>query len=64
MTGPETTGATWRRSDFSKPSSMRGRMVVERPNRKLADLSFCAAGRPSEPATGRYREIVRNLGEA
>lgn len=41
-----------------------GRVVVERPNRKLADLSFCAAGRPSELATGRYREIVKNLGEA
>ena len=26
----------------------RGRVVVERPNRKLADLSFCAAGRPSD----------------
>jgi hypothetical protein len=41
-----------------------GRVVVERPNRKLANLSFCAAGRPSELATGRYREIVKNLGEA
>ena len=39
----------------------RGRMIVERPNRKLADLSFCAAGRPSELATGRHREIVKNL---
>jgi len=40
----------------------RGRVVVERPNRKLADLSLCAAGRPSEMATARYREIVKNLG--
>ena len=39
----------------------RGRVVVERPNRKLAGLSFCAAGRPSDLATARYREIVRNL---
>lgn len=39
----------------------RGRVVVEHPNRKLADLSLCAAGRPSELATGRYREIVANL---
>lgn len=35
-----------------------GRMVVERPNRKLADLSVCRPGQPSLPATDRYREIV------
>jgi len=40
----------------------RGNMVVERPNRKLAGLSFCEKGRPSELATGRFREIVKNLG--
>ena len=39
----------------------RGRVVVERPNRRLAELSFCAAGRPSDLATARYREIVKNL---
>jgi hypothetical protein len=39
----------------------RGRLVVERPNRRLAELSFCAAGRPSGLATARYREIVKNL---
>ncbi len=39
----------------------RGRVVVERPNRKLSNLSFCAKGRPSELATARYREIVKNL---
>ena len=39
----------------------RGRVVVERPNRKLAELSFCAAGQPSDLATARYREIVKNL---
>ncbi|NIM49275.1 MAG: prenyltransferase [Gemmatimonadales bacterium] len=39
----------------------RGRVIVERPHRKLADLSLCAKGRPSELATRRYREIVRNL---
>lgn len=38
-----------------------GRVVVERPNRKLAALSFCAAGRPSDVATARYREIVNNV---
>ena len=39
----------------------RAQVVVERPNRRLAELSFCAAGRPSDLATARYREIVRNL---
>lgn len=39
----------------------RGRVVVERPNRRLAGLSFCAAGRPSDLATARYHEIVKKL---
>jgi hypothetical protein len=39
----------------------RGRVVVERPHRDLAKLSFCAKGCPSEPATLRYREVSRNL---
>lgn len=39
----------------------RGRVVVEHPHRKLADLHFCAKGRPSDLATNRYREIVNNL---
>ena len=39
----------------------QGRIVVERPNRKLAGLSICARGAPSEAATGRYREIMANL---
>lgn len=30
----------------------QGRIVVERPNRR---------GEPSEAATGRYRELLRNL---
>ena len=39
----------------------RGRLVVERPHRKLARLSFCKAGEPSELATRRYREIKKNI---
>lgn len=38
-----------------------GRLVVERPHRDLADLDFCARGRPSAPATLRYEEIESNL---
>lgn len=39
----------------------RGRVNVERPNHRLADLSFRAVGRPAELATARYREVVKNL---
>jgi hypothetical protein len=38
-----------------------GRVVVERPHRKLADLSLCSKGRSSALATVRYREILDNL---
>jgi hypothetical protein len=38
----------------------RGRLSVERPHRKLARLSFCRAGVPSELATRRYRETEQN----
>jgi hypothetical protein len=40
----------------------QGRVVVERPHRRLADLSFCAKGHPSDLATARYREVLQNLG--
>ena len=40
-----------------------GQIVVERVVPKLAGLSFCKKGRPSELATERYREILRNLGK-
>ncbi len=36
-------------------------VVVERPHRGLKALELCAQGRPSELATGRYRELCRNL---
>lgn len=38
-----------------------GKIVVENPNRKLAGFLFCKKGEPSELATRRYREILRNL---
>ncbi len=40
-----------------------GMIVVERPNPKLATLSFCQKGRSSDLATRRYCEILRNLGQ-
>ena len=38
-----------------------GRLIVERPNRKLAGLVAFAKGQGSEPATIRYKEILRNV---
>ncbi|MFQ5602026.1 MAG: prenyltransferase [bacterium] len=38
-----------------------GRIVVERPHRSLAQLSFCKKGEPSELATRRYEEIKQNV---
>jgi len=39
-----------------------GKIVVERVVPKLAKLSFCKKGEPSELATKRYHEILNNLG--
>lgn len=39
-----------------------GAVVVESPHRGLGKLSFCAKGRPSGPATARFREIEANVG--
>lgn len=38
-----------------------GKIVVERVNRKLSELAFCKKGQPSELATKRYQEIIKNL---
>lgn len=38
-----------------------GKIVVERVNRKLADLSFCQKGKQSDLGTERYLELKRNL---
>ena len=37
------------------------KVVVENPNRKLSALSFCKKGQPSQIATKRYREILKNM---
>ena len=39
-----------------------GQMVVENPNRRLAKFDFCRKGEPSQAATRRYREILKNIG--
>lgn len=40
-----------------------GRIIVERVVPKLAKLTFCKKGAPSELATMRYREVLGNLGK-
>ena len=44
-----------------KSKAIDGKIIVENPNRKLADLSFCKKGEPSDLATEHYREILNNL---
>jgi hypothetical protein len=39
-----------------------GRIVVERVNPKLAKLAFCRKGQTSDLGTGRYVEILENIG--
>lgn len=40
------------------------RVIVERPNSKLASFAFCKKGEPSDLATERYHEILANLGKS
>lgn len=39
-----------------------GRIVVERVHRRLAGLTFCRKGEPTELGTNRYHEILANIG--
>lgn len=48
--------------DALESKAVDGQIVVERVVPKLAKLSFCKKGEPSELATRRYHEILRNLG--
>ncbi|HWQ42281.1 MAG TPA: prenyltransferase [Desulfosporosinus sp.] len=38
-----------------------GKVIVERPNQKLAGFAFCKKGEPSDLGTERYHEILKNL---
>ncbi len=40
---------------------INGRIIVERPNQKLAGFAFCKKGEPSDLGTERYHEILKNL---
>ena len=45
-----------------RSKTVEGQIVVERVVPKMAGLTFCKKGNPSELATLRYREILNNLG--
>jgi hypothetical protein len=40
---------------------MKGKLIVERPNQKLAGFVFCKKGETSDLGTERYDEILKNL---
>lgn len=42
----------------------QGRVVIERPSKKLQHLTLCEKGKPSMSATRRYQEILANLKKA
>lgn len=44
-----------------KSKTIDGKIIVEHPNSKLANFSFCKKGEPSELATNRYLEILNNM---
>jgi hypothetical protein len=46
---------------LSKKLDSNNKLIVERPNRKLDKLDICRTGEPSEAATERYFEIVKNM---
>jgi hypothetical protein len=40
-----------------------GKILVENPNRQLSSINLCRKGEPSDMATFRYHELLRNLGK-
>ena len=46
---------------LKKKLDSNDRLIIERPNKKLETLDICRKREPSEAATERYLEIVRNM---
>ena len=42
---------------------VNGKIIVERNLQNLSKLTFCKKGEPSELATKRYNEIIKNIGK-
>ena len=53
----------WEAFHTLESKTVNGQIVVERVVPKLAGLNFCKKGKPSELATRRYQEILRNLAD-
>ena len=49
--------------DVLKSKIIDNKIIVERNSSKLEKLFFCKNGEPSELATKRYKEIIKNIGE-
>lgn len=48
--------------DTLESGMVNGRIIVERPNQKLAGFNFCKKGEASDLAMERYHEILKNIG--
>lgn len=53
----------WEAFRTLESKTVNGQIIVERVVPKLASLNFCKKGLPSELATAKYQEILRNLKE-
>jgi len=42
---------------------VNGKIIVEKNSQNLSKLTFCKKGEPSELATKRYNEIIKNIGK-
>jgi hypothetical protein len=46
-----------------KKKLMNGKMIIENPNRQLAEMDFCRKGQQSELATIKFKDLMINIGE-
>ena len=49
--------------DVLRSKIVNNKIIVERNSPKLEKLFFCKKDEPSELATKRYKEIIKNIGE-
>lgn len=46
-----------------KDKLINGKMIIENPNRQLAEMVFCRKGQQSELATIKFKDLMKNIGE-
>ena len=44
-----------------KKKLINGKMIIENPNRQLAEMDFCRKGQQSELATIKFKDLMINL---